>query len=183
MPVLRPIGDMPIPEMSALLLEIVIIWENSARSVYYAEVTDELLPRMPPPISDISRPFWTGGADRSLLILWCQSCRQWVHPPAGECPTCQGELVPRPVTGRGTVFTFTVNHHPYNPEVPLPYVIAIVELDEQVGLRFTTNIVDCEVDDVHIGMAVEVTFAQAGEAWVPLFRPAPSDATVGAPVG
>jgi hypothetical protein len=83
------------------------------------------------------------------------------------------------VSGRGTVFTYTVNYHPFNPAVPPPYVIAIVELVEQVGLRFTTNIVDCAVDEVSIGMAVEVTFEQAGDAWVPVFRPAPEDPTVG----
>ena len=77
----------------------------------------------------------------------------------------------RRVSGRGTVFTFTVNHHPFNPSVPVPYVIAIVELEEQPGLRFTTDLVDCDIDQVHIGMPVEVTFEQAGEAWVPLFRP------------
>ena len=77
----------------------------------------------------------------------------------------------RPVSGRGTVFTFTVNRHPYNPAVPLPYVIAIVELVEQTGLRFTTDLIDVEVDEVYIGMPVVVTFEQAGEAWVPLFRP------------
>ncbi len=87
------------------------------------------------------------------------------------CGHCGGELVPQPVSGRGTVFTFTVNRHPYNPAVPLPYVIAIVELEEQVGIRFTTDLVDVAVDDVSIGMPVEVTFEQAGEAWVPLFRP------------
>ena len=83
------------------------------------------------------------------------------------------------MSGRGTVFTYTVNYHPFNPAVPPPYVIAIVELVEQVGLRFTTNIVDCPVDDVYIGMAVEVTFEQAGDAWVPVFRPAPEGPTAG----
>ena len=83
------------------------------------------------------------------------------------------------MSGRGTVFTFTVNHHPFNPKVPLPYVIAIVELDEQLGLRFTTNIVDCDVDEVYIGKAVEVTFEQAGDAWVPVFRPARKHAIAG----
>jgi uncharacterized protein len=75
------------------------------------------------------------------------------------------------VSGRGTVFTFTINRHPFNPAVPVPYVIAIVELAEQAKLRFTTNLIECDIEDVHIGMAVEVAFEQAGEAWVPLFRP------------
>jgi uncharacterized protein len=87
------------------------------------------------------------------------------------CGRCGGALVPQPVSGRGTVFTFTVNRHPFNPAVPLPYVIAIVELVEQVGLRFTTDLIDVAVDEVYIGMPVVVTFEQAGEAWVPLFRP------------
>jgi len=133
---------------------------------------DELAPRIPPPITDVNRPFWTGGAGGNLLISQCGSCARWAHPPAALCAACGGQLVPQPVSGRGSVFTFTVNHHPYNPAVPVPYVIAIVELDEQTGLRFTTDLVACGVDEVYIGMPVEVTFEPAGEAWVPLFRPA-----------
>jgi len=80
-------------------------------------------------------------------------------------------LEARPVSGRGSVFTFTVNRHDFNPAVPAPYVIAIVELVEQPDLRFTTNLVDCEIDSVRIGMPVRVDFEQAGDAWVPVFRP------------
>lgn len=134
---------------------------------------------MPPPINDVNRPFWTGGAEGKLLILHCQDCRRWVHPPRERCPHCQGALVPQPVSGRGSVFTFTINRHPFNPELPLPYVIAIVELDEQTGLRFTTDLIECDVDAVHIGMPVEVVFEQAGEAWIPLFRPIPVTAATG----
>ena len=65
---------------------------------------------------------------------------------------------PRPVSGHGTVFTYTVNHQPFNPAVPVPYVIAIIQLDEQEDLRIATNIVDCEPDSVYIGLPVEVRF-------------------------
>lgn len=82
-------------------------------------------------------------------------------------------MLPQPVSGRGSVFTFTVNRHTFNPALPVPYVIAIVELIEQVGLRITSNLVDCDAEKVHIAMPVVVTFEQAGEAWVPLFRPDP----------
>jgi uncharacterized protein len=81
-------------------------------------------------------------------------------------------VVTEPVSGRGTVFTFTINRHPYNPEVEVPYVIAIVQLEEQAGLRFTTNITGCEPGAVFIGMPVEVAFEPAGDAWAPVFRPA-----------
>ena len=89
-------------------------------------------------------------ATSQLLIEHCDTCARWVHPSAGKCRDCGGALVARPVSGRGTVFTYTVNYHPYNPDIPTPYVIAIVELDEQSGLRVAANIVDCEPDSVTV---------------------------------
>ncbi|ORW72599.1 Zn-ribbon domain-containing OB-fold protein [Mycobacterium saskatchewanense] len=106
-----------------------------------------------------------------LLIEHCGACAKWVHPAAGECRECGGALVQRPVTGRGTVFTYTVNHHPYNPEIPLPYVIAIVELAEQNGLRVAANIVGCEPESVTCGMAVTLR-PEPGSGGAPQFAPA-----------
>jgi uncharacterized OB-fold protein len=83
-------------------------------------------------------------------------------------------MIPQPVSGRGSLFTFTVNRHPFNPAVPVPYVIAIVELVEQVGLRITSNLINCDVENVYIGLPVVVMFEQAGQAWVPLFTPDPA---------
>ena len=77
-----------------------------------------------------------------------------------------------PVSGRGTVFTYTVNHQAYNPAVQPPYVIAIVQLEEQEDLRIATNIVNCDPQDVTIGMAVQVRFEQQGGLFVPVFAPA-----------
>ena len=67
--------------------------------------TDELPPRILPPLTSLNRPFWTGGRENELLIQRCLACRRWVHPPVGTCPDCQGELCAEPVSGRGTVFT------------------------------------------------------------------------------
>jgi len=134
-------------------------------------VTETTAQRTPPSINEASRAFWTGGAQRQLLILWCAACERLVHPPRETCHDCGGPLAPRAMSGRGTVFTFTVNRHPYNPAVPVPYVIAIVELEEQAGLRFITNIVGCDPAAVSIGMPVQVDFEPAGEAWAPVFRP------------
>lgn len=107
----------------------------------------------------------------TLLIEHCSDCDRWVHPAAGECRDCGAQLVARPVSGRGTVFTYTVNHHPYNPEIPVPYVIAIIELAEQSGLRLAANIVDCEADSVKCGMSVAIR-AERGPSGAPLFAPA-----------
>jgi uncharacterized protein len=106
-----------------------------------------------------------------LLIEYCDTCAHWVHPDTGECRECGGRLVAKPVSGHGTVFTYTVNHHPYNPEIPTPYVIAIVELNEQSGLRLAANIVDCEPDSVRCGLAVKV-LPELGAGGAPQFAPA-----------
>ena len=50
-------------------------------------------------------------------------------------PRLRRSAIARPVSGQGTVFTYTVNYHAFNPELPTPYVIALVELAEQSGLR------------------------------------------------
>jgi uncharacterized OB-fold protein len=135
----------------------------------------EVPARMLPKLDDHNRAFWTGGAEGQLLLAWCHRCAMWISPPAADCPDCGGELDARPVSGRGTVFTYTVNHQPFNPAVPLPYVIAIVELDEQPDLRIATNIVDCEPNCVYVGLPVQVRFERHdvdGEpVFVPVFAP------------
>ena len=74
------------------------------------------------------------------------------------------------VSGRGHVVTFTVNLHPWIPNAH-PYIIAIVELNEQAGLFLTSNLVGIDGDDVEIGMAVQVVFEESEGIWFPLFRP------------
>ena len=88
------------------------------------------------------------------------------------CPRCYSRaLSPHPVSGRGRVHTFTVNHQPWAPGAEEPYVIAIVVPEEQDDVRLTTNIVDIPVDQVSIGMEVEVVFEDHDPVFLPLFRP------------
>jgi uncharacterized protein len=133
---------------------------------------DGMAPRMLPDLTPANRPFWTGGASGQLLIQRCEPCARWVHPPVDRCPQCTGELTAQPVSGEATVFASTVAVHAYHPEVPTPYVLALVELPEQADLRVASNIVNCDPDDVAIGMAVRVVFEDRGEVFVPLFEPA-----------
>lgn len=127
--------------------------------------------RILPTLTDLDRPFWTGGAGGSLLVQRCGSCRRWAHPPVAVCATCGGAMSAEPVAGTGTVFTYTVNHQQFHPEVPPPYIIAIVVLDEQDDLRLAANIVHCEPSALACGLPVRVVFEQQGEVYVPLFEP------------
>jgi uncharacterized OB-fold protein len=81
-------------------------------------------------------------------------------------------MVPTPVSGRGEVFSFTINHQMWSPAYPPPYVYAVVEMEGLQGLRFSTRLVDCDSDDVAIGLRVEVVFEPVEDVWLPHFRPA-----------
>jgi uncharacterized OB-fold protein len=65
-----------------------------------------------------------------------------------------------------------MNHQLWHPAFPPPYVIAVVALAEDAGVRLTTNIVDVDADSMSIGMEVEVVFEADDDVWIPLFRPA-----------
>jgi uncharacterized OB-fold protein len=125
-----------------------------------------------PEINDDNRAFWTGGETGRLMTTRCEECGFRTHPPVPRCPSCYSERVaPSPVSGRGRVYSYTINRQRWNPDLEVPYVIAIVELDEQPGLRLLTNIVGTPVDEVAIDMPVEVEFVHRGDAYLPVFHP------------
>ena len=127
--------------------------------------------RPAPLITDENEAFWTGGRDGRLMVTRCTDCGYRTHPPTPRCPDCFGEHVgPSEVGGRGRVYSFTVNRREWVPGLEVPYVIAVVELEEQPGLRLLTNVVGCPVDEVAIDMRVEVEFLQQGEAFLPVFH-------------
>jgi uncharacterized OB-fold protein len=128
-----------------------------------------VLPRLEPD----SEFFWTSGRDGALRFLRCGDCEYLVHPPTPVCPKCLGRNVgPSVVSGRGTVFSCTVNHHPWDGSTE-PWAIALVEIEEQADVRLTTNIVGIAPDDIRIGMPVRVVFEDHDPIFVPLFEPAP----------
>ena len=116
--------------------------------------------------------FWTSGADGQLRIQRCADCGTFVHPPVPICPVCRSRSSePTPVSGRATVVGYTVNQHQWTPALPPPYAIAVVALAEDPAVRLTTNIIGCDVDDVHIGLDVAVRFEHHDDVWLPMFEP------------
>lgn len=133
------------------------------------------LPRPLPAIDADNAAFWTGGKDGKLLIHRCARCRYHVHPPTSFCPACESrDVAPEPVSGKGEILSLTVNHRAWFPGQPVPYVVAIVGIDEQPDVHLITNIVDCDPLSVRIGDRVTVRFEQAEDLWVPLFAPDPA---------
>jgi len=129
---------------------------------------DRPLPRP----SEHSRTFWDATAEGRFVIQTCD-CGEVIFYPRVNCPRCGStELSDVDASGAGTVFTYTIARRPTHRSFADagPYIIAMVELDE--GPHVTTNIIDCDPDEVEIGMRVELTFADEVDGIaLPLFRP------------
>ncbi len=129
-----------------------------------------------PQISSLTQPFWEAAANKRLIIQHCSNCEVFVWCPHPSCTECgSDQLEWRPVSGHGTVFSFTIIRHILERrgrgfENDVPYIVAWIDLDE--GPRFCSNVVNCEIHKITIGMPVEVVFeATGGGISLPKFRP------------
>jgi hypothetical protein len=120
----------------------------------------------------LSVTYWEAAARGELLFQLCPACGHRQHYPREACARCGAEPEWRRSSGRGEVHTFTVIRQ--NPAPPwgemVPYVVAIVELEE--GVRLMSNVTGCPPEDVRVGMPVEVHFeTPEPDVGIPLFRP------------
>jgi hypothetical protein len=114
---------------------------------------------IPPAVTEETRAFWAAAADGRLLVERCLACGARSFPPRGACRSCRGrQLAPVEVTGRGVVYSLTVNHQRWLPELAVPFCIALVEFPEHPGVRVAGRLRGCAPGDAVIGMAVEVGF-------------------------
>jgi uncharacterized OB-fold protein len=119
----------------------------------------------------ISAPHWDGCREGVLRVQRCTTCRVLVFIPRAGCPHCLTETLEWiESSGRGTVYSYSVVHRPQRPEFEVPYVVAIVELEE--GWQMLTNLVDCAPEIVRVGMPVAVAFRKMDdEITLPFFAP------------
>jgi uncharacterized OB-fold protein len=129
-----------------------------------------------PRIDEESRGFWEALARHELYVQRCRACGTTRYHPRALCPSClSADTEWLRCSGRGTVYSFTVTHQNQQPgfREELPYVLAIVELEE--GVRLMTNVVGCAPDAVRIGMPVQVAFDDVTpEVTLPKFQPTAS---------
>jgi len=149
-------------------------WFVTTRMTWYAgdEAVAEMMfrvlkfrpPAPKPPPAPVLRPvisrdtefFWDGLREGELRIQrWGETLR---HPPGPMPP--DGALDTKPdyvvASGRGTVYSYVVHHHPAVPGKQLPFVVALVELEE--GVRVMAELVDAAPEEVHIGLPVVAAF-------------------------
>jgi uncharacterized OB-fold protein len=140
--------------------------------------------RVLPVVDDGNAPFWTGGRDGVLRILRCLDCGTWIHPPRPVCPQDHSRRLEwSEASGRGRLASWTLNLQRWLPGFEPPYLVALVELEEQPQLRLMTNLAHCETADLSMGMPLRVIFERCedeyGEVWIPLFEPDGGDGEPG----
>jgi uncharacterized protein len=134
--------------------------------------SDQERPRRPrPALTQDNRFFFDGAKQGKLLIQRCASCGTLRHPPRPACPVCRSfEWDTQEASGRGTVFSYVVNHYPQVPAFDYPLLVALVELEE--GTRLVANLSGVEPEKVAIGMPVVAEFVEFDDnLTLPVFRP------------
>ncbi len=126
---------------------------------------------LPVPTTE-TEPFWEACGRHELVVQRCRGCDTYRHYPQAMCPQCHSTGFNwEQVSGRGIIYTYTVAHHAFHPfwKDRAPYVIATIELKE--GVRMVSDMLDLPIDEVSIGLEVEVFFEEvSSEITLPCFR-------------
>lgn len=124
--------------------------------------------------STVSQPFWEGAREHRLVLQRSRNTGQYVFYPRAVSPFGADDTLEwAEVSGRGRVHAFSIARTPTAPHLvdQVPYVVAVVELDE--GPHMTANIVDCLPEEVRTGMPVEAVYEDISEEITLVqFRPA-----------
>ena len=127
-----------------------------------------------PIVSPWAKPFWDATAIGILKIQKCSKCDMNIFYPRLYCPSCGSkEIEWIEALGTGNVYSFTIveNNAPSAFIVDMPYVVAVVELDE--GIRMLTNIINCNLEQLTCDMRVKVVFERLNDEFtLPKFEPA-----------
>lgn len=139
------------------------------QSLYKSELGKAYRPTRAPE----SEPFWAGCAQERMVVPRCGDCRRFHFYPRRFCPYCDsGDIEWREASGAGTVYSFAVVQKPIEKAFSslVPYVIAIVELEE--GIRMLSHVVDVSPADMTCGICVRVQYRKVSDTFtVPVFGP------------
>jgi uncharacterized OB-fold protein len=114
---------------------------------------------IPPAVTEETEVFWAAAREGRLVVERCTRCGADSFPPRGMCRSCRARaMVPVEITAPGHVYSFTVNHQRWLPDLEVPYAVVLVEFDDHPGVRVPGRLRGCPPEGVAIGMAVDVGF-------------------------
>jgi uncharacterized OB-fold protein len=122
-------------------------------------------PRPAPVATEATRPFWEAARQHRLVIQHCTACGKPQFYPRAFCRHCLSDKLDwRECSGRGHIYTFTINHRAANAHMAdkLPYAVAVVTLEE--GVRMMGNVAG-PLEHLRIGAAVRVRFLDLDEEY------------------
>jgi uncharacterized OB-fold protein len=136
------------------------------------DTSEKTLPAPAPQINVETRSFWDATKEGKLMLPRCNECNVIIWYPKLFCSACSSfDIGWIEASGKGTIYSFTINRRGQGDYRDMAYVLAYVELEE--GPRMLTNIVDCDPESVSVGQAVQVVFhPTSADASLPRFRPA-----------
>ena len=128
------------------------------------------MPVVIPPVPDATDQFfWDGVQRHRLLVQRCTACGALRLPPVPMCGSCHGlEWDALEASGRGTVYSWILSHHPSAPD-DTPRIVTLVQLAE--GPRVVSNLVDIAIADVRNDMSVRLCFRTIDGVLLPQFEP------------
>ena len=109
-----------------------------------------------PHANELSQPYWDGLTIGVLSLQCCVACGKFRHYPRLICDQCYSlEVKQVAASGRGVIHSWTVAHHPFHPGFAedLPYVLAVVDLDE--GVRAMGRLHHVAADEIRLGLPVQ----------------------------
>jgi len=126
---------------------------------------------IPPGVTDETQAFWDAAGEGRLLAERCDDCGAESFPWRGICRSCRSRSTsPVEVSGPGSVYSFTVNHQRWMPDLEVPYAVVLVEFADHPGVRVVGRLRGVEPADVTIGLPVEVGFEPGpGDQAIPSF--------------
>ncbi|MHB1128319.1 MAG: Zn-ribbon domain-containing OB-fold protein [Bacillota bacterium] len=119
--------------------------------------------------------FFEGAASGKLMLQYCAYCGKYSFTGGRYCSHCLAPAEWVPVSGCGTIYSWTVNHQLAHPAFAqeIPYLIGTVELEE--GPLIVTRLDHIGKEDLRVRLPVSVRFVndEDGET-LPVFGPAES---------
>ena len=107
-----------------------------------------------------TQPFWDAAKQGILALQHCQSCGKFQHPPYATCVNCMSiDLAFEPVTGEGSIYSYTIMYHGGDKRFSavIPYASIIVELDAAKGALLVGNLLDAPYTEAKVGPSPNIT--------------------------
>lgn len=122
--------------------------------------------------TDLDEQYWAHCAEGQLHFQKCNDCGTWRHLPRYMCSKCgSGAWHWAPSSGRGEIYSWTITHQALLPffKQNVPYAVIVVQMQE--GVRMISGLKGLDLDDIQLGLPVEVKYEDISGGKIPVFYP------------